>query len=81
MTDPAPFDDGTASPLSGLRVLDLTRLAAGNMLTRMLADFGVDVIKVERSGVGDDLRRFRKHEKLVEGVQPFETVAVAEPTL
>jgi len=27
MTDPAPFDDGTASPLSGLRVLDLTRLA------------------------------------------------------
>ena len=62
MTDPAPFDDGTASPLSGLRVLDLTRLAAGNMLTHMLADFGADVIKVERPGIGDDLRRFGKHE-------------------
>ena len=62
MTDPAPFDDGAASPLFGLRVLDLTRLAAGNMLTHMLADFGADVIKVERPGVGDDLRRFGKHE-------------------
>ena len=32
------------------------------MLTHMLADFGADVIKVERPGVGDDLRRFGKHE-------------------
>lgn len=58
----APFDDGASSPLSGLKVLDLTRLAAGNMLTHMLADFGADVVKVERPGVGDDLRRFGKHE-------------------
>ena len=56
MTDPAPFDDGAASPLFGLRVLDLTRLAAGNMLTHMLADFGADVIKVEIPGVGDQYR-------------------------
>ncbi|MXY33600.1 MAG: CoA transferase [Boseongicola sp. SB0664_bin_43] len=57
-----PFEDGRSTPLAGLRVLDLTRLAAGNMLTHMMADFGADVIKVERPGTGDDLRRFGTHE-------------------
>ena len=42
-------------PLSGLRVLDLSRLMAGNMLTLQLADFGADVIKVEAPR-GDTLR-------------------------
>ncbi|MEO1193805.1 MAG: CoA transferase [Pseudomonadota bacterium] len=50
----------SALPLEGTRVVDLTRLAAGNMLTHMLADFGAEVIKIERPGVGDDLRRFGK---------------------
>ncbi|MYK31650.1 MAG: CoA transferase [Boseongicola sp. SB0670_bin_30] len=57
-----PFEDGRSTPLAGLRVLDLTRLAAGNMLTHMMADFGADEIKVERPGTGDDLRRFGTHE-------------------
>ncbi len=43
-------------PLAGLRVLDLSRLVAGNMLTLSLADFGADVIKVEEPGSGDALR-------------------------
>lgn len=43
-------------PLDGVRVLDLSRLVAGNMLTVMLADFGAEVIKVEYPGRGDTLR-------------------------
>lgn len=47
-------------PLSDVRVLDLSRLVAGNMLSLQLADFGADVIKVEREGKGDDLRNWRE---------------------
>lgn len=48
-----------AGPMTGVRVLDLSRLVAGNMLTHILADFGAEVVKVERPGVGDDLRQWR----------------------
>jgi len=42
--------------LSGIRVLDLSRILTGPWATQILGDFGADVIKVERPGVGDDLR-------------------------
>lgn len=40
-------------------MLDLSRLVAGNMLTHILADFGAEVLKVERPGKGDDLRNWQ----------------------
>ena len=44
--------------LAGVRVLDLSRLFAGNLLTQILADFGAEVIKLEPPE-GDTLRGWR----------------------
>lgn len=50
-----PTENG---PLHGLKVVDLSRLVAGNMLTLQLADFGAEVVKVEPIA-GDTLRAFK----------------------
>lgn len=58
------FDTQAQGPLSGVRVLDLSRLVAGNMTSLQLGDFGAEVIKVEPPA-GDPLRAWK------DGGSPF----------
>jgi crotonobetainyl-CoA:carnitine CoA-transferase CaiB-like acyl-CoA transferase len=44
--------------LSGIKVLDLSRVLAGPWCTQTLADLGADVVKIERPGAGDDTRKW-----------------------
>lgn len=46
-------------PLHGIRVLEMGNYIAAPMAGRLLADFGAEVIKIERPGTGDELRRWR----------------------
>jgi crotonobetainyl-CoA:carnitine CoA-transferase CaiB-like acyl-CoA transferase len=50
------FTPGARGPLTGVRMLDLTRLVSGGQLGLVLGDLGGDVVKVERPETGDGLR-------------------------
>src|ERR1700745_1993177 len=53
------FEPGAAFPLDGVRVIDMSRLVSGNMVSLQLADFGAEVIKIEDPRKGDPLRDWR----------------------
>lgn len=52
------YQSDAVGPLTGVRVLDLSRLFAGNVLTQMLGDFGAEIVKVEPPA-GDTLRAWK----------------------
>ena len=52
------FQPDATCPLDGIRILDLSRLVSGNMISLQLADFGAEVIKVEAPDKGDPLRHW-----------------------
>src|SRR6202163_892090 len=53
------FEPDSPCPLDGVRVIDLSRLVAGNAVSSQLADFGAEVLKIEDPARGDPLRAWQ----------------------
>jgi crotonobetainyl-CoA:carnitine CoA-transferase CaiB-like acyl-CoA transferase len=52
------MDGKNTGPLRGVRVFDMTRILAGPSATQILGDFGADILKIEKPGMGDDTRKW-----------------------
>jgi len=59
----------SASPLQGLKVLDLSKVLAGPLCAQYLGDMGADVVKVESPGAGDETRSWPPFRRDADGVQ------------
>ena len=57
---PSLSEASAAGPLDGIKVLELGQLIAAPFATKLLAEFGAEVIKVEAPDVGDPIRKWRK---------------------
>ena len=53
------FEPEARCPLDGVRVIDMSRLVSGNMVSLQLADFGAEVVKIEDPKRGDPLRAWQ----------------------
>ena len=58
------FEPEAVCPLDGVRVIDMSRLVSGNMVSLQLADFGAEVIKIEDPKKGDPLRALQTNGSL-----------------
>ena len=71
---------GISDPiLAGVRVLDLTQYLSGPTVTRLMAEMGADIVKVEQAPYGDPIRGLRR--SLSEALEKFPVVAndLAQP--
>ena len=71
-------DGGRALPLTGRTVLDFGTALAGPVCATLLGEFGADVIKVERPGLGDTLRTYGPR---IDGVPASESVKSNETVM
>jgi crotonobetainyl-CoA:carnitine CoA-transferase CaiB-like acyl-CoA transferase len=55
------FEPGAACPLDGVRVIDMSRLVSGNMISLQLADFGAEVLKILVDLPDDEIGRLPMH--------------------